>query len=1068
MSEYERAYKLLNKRQRQAVEQIDGPVLVIAGPGTGKTQLLSTRVGYILEKTDALPQSILCLTFTNKAAMNMKDRIISLAKKEGSRVAARTFHSFAAEIMNSYPDYFWNSAKLAVAPESVQLDIIESIVVGLPLENPLSLKFAGQYTLLGDIQKGINLAKDAGLTPEKLRSLTEVNLAYIDIIEADLAEICAPKLSAKTLEHLRDKIGALPMQPIDDTVFPVTSLSTVIAESLNIAINQDSGTNRAAHTGAWKKRWIQNVNGERAMYDERRRNNWWLELSKVYELYRDSLHKRGFYDYADMLVEVITQLEQNPEVLADIQERYNYVMIDEFQDTNPAQMRLAHLVSTHHSDNRSPNLMVVGDDDQSIFKFNGAELNNMLGFERQYPKTKTIVLTENYRSTQQILDFAKRVIEQVAVRLVSSRPGLSKDLVAVTPPKPGEIKALSYSSRELQLSEIANDIKQKYRPARKIAVLARGHDSLRKMAALLQRREVPVRYEQASNILDHPIVEQVCRVMGLVTAINRGDKLAVDAAVHQIIRAPMWGIEPIQLWGLAKANFYNSDWTGALLASKDPKLVATAQWFLDLAKESTAQPLAITIEQIIGLRPLGEHTSPIRDYFIHGEHKEANKYFHSLSAIQLLRSLVLEFSEQEHPTIDDFVRFIDINKSNNNVIADESPFISGQDSVQLLSVHKAKGLEFDDIYVIDAVEDNWQPRKGRRKPPANLPLQPNGDDDDDYVRLMYVAITRAKSSLTISSYYQDSVGRDVAASPIIQSVFELERIDEQDKVQMVEVLEENLRWPELAGGQEKEMLKARLENYSLSVTNLLNFLDVTKGGPQYFKERNLLRLPEAKTISLSFGTAMHSAMEAAQKLVNSGSFDLAKVEAEFARALRDEQVLEADYLRYLPKGKQLLQQLFNKYAYTLPKGSKLEHKLTDVRLEHAILNGKLDRVDTDGDKLKVIDYKTGSALSNLYTNDKNKAIKAYKHKMQLIFYALLLNETGAGKIGSVESQMVYIEADSAKNLVLSYTPTTEDVERLKRLIEAVWSKIINLDLPDVGGYPKDITGIKKFEQDLTA
>ncbi len=408
MTEYHKAFKALNAQQRQAVETIDGPVLVIAGPGTGKTQLLSMRVANILKSTDTKPANILCLTYTNKAAVNMKERIITLAGQAGAKVVASTFHSFAAEIMNIYPDYFWNAAKLSVAAESVQLDVIEAIVRQLPLDNPLALKFAGQYTLLNDIQRCINLAKEAGLTPDKLHALINVNIAYIDEIEVQLVEICSQRLAAKNLDGLAQKIDRLPKQEIDQYVYPLTSLSTVISESLARAIKADSDSGKTVSTSKWKARWVQSMAGQKAMFKERQRNDWWLELAAVYEKYRQALHLRGYYDYADMLVEVLALLEQNPGVLADIQERFSYVLIDEFQDTNPAQLRLAHLVADHHSAEGKPNLMAVGDDDQSIFKFNGAQLNNMLGFRRAYPAAKVIVLTANYRSTQELLDTARK------------------------------------------------------------------------------------------------------------------------------------------------------------------------------------------------------------------------------------------------------------------------------------------------------------------------------------------------------------------------------------------------------------------------------------------------------------------------------------------------------------------------------------------------------------------------------------------------------------------------------------------------------------------------------------
>lgn len=1067
MSVFEDEYKRLNTAQKKAVDETEGPVLVVAGPGTGKTQLLSMRVAHIARTRDTKPQNILCLTFTNKAAINMKERIIHLAGSAGAKVTVKTFHSFAGEIMNLYPDYFWNAARLSVAPESVQLDIIESVVSQLPLDNPLALKFAGQYTLLSDIQRCIGLAKDAGLTPDKLRALIDVNLAYIDEIEPKLVNILGQRLSTKVLPELHSRVDALPKQPIDESVYPLVSLSTVLTESLDNAISQDEDTGKTANTSAWKRRWVQAVNGEKGMWKERQRNEWWGELAGVYDVYRELVHERGFYDYADMLVEVIAQLEQHPDMLADIQERFNYVLIDEFQDTTPAQLRLAHLVSDHHTVNE-PNLMAVGDDDQSIFKFNGAELNNMLGFERNYPSAKRIVLLKNYRSTQNVLDSAKRVIEQAESRLVKQDKTLSKDLVAEDPPEDqGKIEAVSYSSSELQLSEIARRIQSAYKPKKEIAVLARGHDSLIKMSGILQQLGVPVRYEQQSNILDHEIVNQVYLITSLLAAINNGDRTTIDSLVHQVLRHPMWGIDPVELWQLAVDNYPRGDWLKSLLKSRSNQLKPIGNWLTWLSQQAGNQPLAVTLEHILGLRKSREYTSPVRQYFIVGKKDRAGEYLHGLSAIQLLRALVHEFARHNEPTLEELVRFIDINRENNKVVADESPFITGDQAVQLLTVHKAKGLEFDDVYIIDAVEGVWQPRKGSRKPPANLPLQPNGDDFDDYVRLMYVAMTRARSSITISSYYEDHAGKDVAASSITQTAFDITKATETEEDRLIEVLEQNLHWPDLSGGQEQEMLKARLETYNLSVTHLLNFLDLARGGPQYFKERNLLNLPEAKSVALSYGTAMHSAMEEAQKLTNKDKFDLTAVKQTFETALAEEQLSVVETKRFTEQGKQMLDRLFNEYEYALQKDSLPEQELKDIRLGEAVISGKLDRVDKNRTTLTIIDYKTGKPLSSFSTNDKTKALKAHNHKMQLVFYALLAQEYPQfSEYTTLEGQMVYVESDTKKQLSLSYAPSKEDVAHLRLLIEAVWKKIKALDLPDVSSYPQDIDGITQFEQDL--
>ncbi len=1067
MTEYQKAFRGLNDKQRQAVETTSGPVLVVAGPGTGKTQLLSTRVAYILRHTDTKPNNILCLTYTNKAAVNMKDRIIELAGQEGTRVPASTFHSFAGEIMNLYPDYFWNAARLSIAPDSVQLDIIESIIAKLPLDSPLSLKFAGQYTLLKDIQSAIGLAKDAGLTPDKLRALIEFNLSYINKIESKFIKILNERLTVKKLPALSAEVEGLTKQEIKADLYPLTELSTLISNSLAKAMNEDLEAGKCTQTSQWKIRWLQTVNGQRGMFNERQRNQWWLNLAEVYEQYRTELHRRGFYDFADMLVEVVAQLDQNPEILADIQERFSYVLVDEFQDNTPAQLRFAHLVASHYSAEGKPNLMVVGDDDQTIFRFNGAEVNNMLNFERYYPSTAKIVLSDNYRSTQAILNFAKQIIEPADSRLVKLDPSLKKDLQAKQPPKhPGGSKTIAYSSSELQMSEIARGVQKRYRPTQTMAVLARNHDSLIKMAGILQRLKVPIRYEQAANILDHEIINQTYLVTKLLLAIDSGDRQIINGLVHQILRWPAWGLPPRQLWQLAADNYPDKDWLESLLASKYRAVRAMGDWFVYLAKVANHQPLAVTIEQIIGLRDSEGFTSPIRDYFCSTNKDQANAYFHGLSAIQLLRNLVHEFGLERQPRLTDLVRYVEINKLNDIIIPDESPFITGTKAVQLLTVHKAKGLEFDHVYIIDAIDDNWRPRVGGRKPPANLPLQPVGEDFDDYMRLMYVAVSRARASVTISSFYQDHSGQDVNLCSIIQGVKPFARVSIDDRRQLITVLEENLRWPQLEAGDERAILNARLENFNLNVTHLLDFLDIVNSGPQHFKERHLLRLPQLQTSKQAFGTAMHDALYQAQALANKKRLNLKAVIAEFKTSLTNEQLPSLEHKRYLAKGQQTLKRLFSMFKYELPPGSLAEYRLRDIRLGKASLSGTLDRLDKADKTTIIVDYKTGRPLSSFDTKDKNQALKAYKHRLQLIFYALLLEAKDGSYARQISGQMVYVETDDAKKLSRSYTPTQEDKSRLKALIEVVWDRILRLEFPDVSSYKPDIEGIKQFENDL--
>lgn len=1110
----------LNSAQREAIEYIDGPLLVVAGPGTGKTQLLSSRVAHILQNTDTLAKNILCLTFTNKAALNMKQRLLDITDGKARDVDVKTFHSFASEIMNIYPDYFWNGARLSTAPDAVQQEIIQNILSDLPLKNPLALKFYGKFTSVSDVLQGLKLAKEAGLTPEKLEAIINANLAYIGVVEKDLVSILSDRLNYKKLAEFQAQIHALPDQNIDDYLTPLVSLSTTIKESLAQAINQDTDTGKTKNTGEWKKRWIQTVNGDKGMFTERRRNDWWLHLADVYAKYRKDLHSRGYYDYSDMLVEVLTQIENNPELLASVQEQFNYVMIDEFQDTNAAQLRLAHLVSDHHTTESKPNIMAVGDDDQSIFKFNGAELSNMLHFRRSYPSAKTVVLKENYRSTQDILDLSEKIVNQASDRLVLRDATLDKHLISKVDSQKSAIKHLTYHTQDEQLHDIAKKIAKNYSADSTTAIIARGHASLIRIASLLIAQNVPLNYEQQRNILDHPIIQQISLLSTICSAINNGEIELLNSALASTLRHPMWGIEAKELWRLAVKNYSGADWLQSLLDHKDQKIATHGVFLLELAKLTVDENLSVAFEYVIGLREVNEvldlrktsqlpesirgdsegsfsdrgepvssskeetellcasgdsgvtgilrksSRSPVYTYYVQNRKSDPNEYLHGLSAIRTLRGLVAEYSSNKSATLEDFTNFITLEQNSGAVINDESPFVTGEHAVSLLTVHKAKGLEFDDVYIVDAVENNWQPRVGGRKPPANLPLQPSGDDMDDYVRLMFVAVTRARSNLTISSFNSDISGRETLPTPLISSVLEGEHT--KSDVSPIEILETSISWPRLDTLDKKLLLKARMQNYSLSVTHLLNFLDVTSGGPAKFLERNLLRLPEVKTSSLAYGSAMHSALETAQKLVNTDAFGLKKVILAYEKALESEHLPSSEEHRYKKHGRENLEHLFNDKFLVLEKGSAPEQNITDIFIGDTRVSGKLDRIDQADNRLIVSDYKTGTPLNSFETKAENLAVKAWKQRTQLIFYAMLLQNSTRfeTKNKDIVGQMIYLEADNQKDFIRKYAPSAEEIERLAKLTQGVWTKIINLDLPDITKYPQTYTGIVQFEEDL--
>lgn len=360
-----------------------------------------------------------------------------------------------------------------------------------------------------------------------------------------------------------------------------------------------------------------------------------------------------------------------------------------------------------------------------------------------------------------------------------------------------------------------------------------------------------------------------------------------------------------------------------------------------------------------------------------------------MSALQRLRQLADDFAVSRQATLESFNEFIRLNREYGVIIADESVFATAEQVVNLMTVHKAKGLEFDTVFIIDMIDAEWRPRRQRRKPPVNLEaLQEYSEDPDDYARLLYVAASRAKSDLIFASYQTNEEGKDTLPTPLIHHV--PTRAIGPDEFDPVEVLERNLAWPDLNQPDAKLALSSVLETYELPVTSLINFLDVIKGGPQYFLTRNLLRLPEIKKPRLAFGTAIHEALRHAQLLVNTGKLKLESVLEAFSRTLRNEQLSPEEHERYLVHGEQLLKHLFTWQAFELPKGSLPERKIQHVKVGEALIEGELDRLDTSKDQLHIVDYKTGNPLgAELTATTKTEGVKAWKHRTQLVFYALL-------------------------------------------------------------------------------
>jgi DNA helicase II / ATP-dependent DNA helicase PcrA len=438
----------LNPSQKSAVDSIDGCIMVIAGPGSGKTQILGLRIANILEQTDAIPSSILCLTFTDNASYNMRQRLTRFMGNQSSKVNVFTFHSFAKYIMEQFPEYFFLGSYLKPLDPINKTLILENILSGLSSSNKLATKgINDEFVFIGAIAKNIAELKKYGLNPQQFLGLVKENQEYIESYGTQIEELLGVQIIAKNLELIVENLNKIvetatcsPLTKGDarraegfsqtskvDQNIP--SLKGTIDQEIQKVIQSIEQTGKTKAFTEFKNKLL-----ELGKLKERKITKKNLELAEIYRLYQKKIRGDGFYDYEDMILEVVAELKANQELRLILQERYQYILVDEFQDTNLAQMELVDGLLNMELTENNPNLFVVGDEDQCIYKFQGAEIENLILFKQKFPHTKVITMTENYRSNQTILDFAQVVIDASGVRLsnIEGFEFINKKLISMT------------------------------------------------------------------------------------------------------------------------------------------------------------------------------------------------------------------------------------------------------------------------------------------------------------------------------------------------------------------------------------------------------------------------------------------------------------------------------------------------------------------------------------------------------------------------------------------------------------------------------------------------------------
>ena len=628
--DFQTRYAKLNTNQRQAVDYIHGSLLVIAGPGTGKTELLSMRTAQILRQTDTLPDSILCLTFTESGAANMRQRLRQIIGEDAYKIAIHTFHSFGTEIINQHREYFFHGADSQPADELTQHQIVTEILEGLDWRNPLSVKNNGEFVYAGELIRVISEFKQSGLTPAELRLVMADNQRITSDIAADIQQVFAAKISKKTIElfaPLAEKIAkrvgggnsaktsrggatelsenaassashhAAPSAALPSSISPYAQ---VLALSIAHAAQEAIDANSTKPLTAWKNKWCEkNAAGEFVLKDFTASEKLSAAID-VYEAYGNVLAERSLFDYDDMILSVIQACESHPELRANLQEQFQFIMVDEFQDTNLAQLRLLFDL-TGSEDN--PNIMAVGDDDQAIFSFQGADVGNIQRFRQHYHDPKIIVLTDNYRSAADILTAARGVITQGTDRLENTIDGLSKQLTAHASGNGARVEIQEFTSvseeRAGVAQQIAKLIKRGENPAH-ITVIARHHKELIELLPYLYRENLTVNYERHDDILEQSIIQALDKLARVVMAIHQNNLDAANSLLPEVIAHPAFGFSALDIWRLSLHAYKNRQlWLESMLANST--FQPFGEWLLERAKDVPNLPLEEQLDKLLGL-----------------------------------------------------------------------------------------------------------------------------------------------------------------------------------------------------------------------------------------------------------------------------------------------------------------------------------------------------------------------------------------------------------------------------------------------------------------------------------
>lgn len=895
----------LNKEQRKAVIHPTGPLLIIAGAGTGKTKVITHRIAHLITSKLARPEEILAVTFTEKAANEMEERVDRLIPYSYSFVEICTFNSFGERVLRNYGH---------------------------------ELGYYLDFKLLDEVEQAIFFRENLFRLPLRFYR----------------------PLSSPT-RHIQELLAAIRRLKQED-----------IRPEEYLAFARKS----------------KNAAGDEAELETASKHH---EVALVYKKYQKLLKSAGMIDFEDQVVLAMELFRTRPSIRKEFQERYKYILVDEFQDTNYIQFEMLQLLSGTHR-----NITVVGDDDQSIFRFRGASLSNILNFRRIYPEAVSIVINKNYRSTQDILDAAYRLIRHNNPDRLEVSERIDKSLQAIKKAKKKNVHMLQFDTLSSETDRIADIIQEKVKQGavyKDFAILVRRNADADLYLRALNTHEIPFRFSGSRGLYSKDEIRVLLAFIQVVTDFEDSRSLfyLAQSAIYQM---PVYDLTLITNYAHKKNRslheVFKSISRGRILAGISAaavdivkKIFSDLLYYIKLsARQNAGQVLYAFFERSGYLKSLIEQKD------IAAELKIKN--------IRIFFDKVKNYSDlTDNDSLYAFAGHLGLLRQvGDNPATAEADM--EEDAVSVLTVHKAKGLEFPVVFLVSLIADRYPGTIRREKIPVpddllkdkllgvEQALQRLGPESHtrEERRLFYVGMTRAKESLYLTWAQDYGLQRRKKVSPFVLEALDLRELPE--RVVRSSVLEEIKKYSSAAEPEVQPKRKPGQAPLPLSFFQVDDYLTC----PLKYKYRHIIRLPVLPHYTLIYGRVLHDVIHFfLKKLISGNKLSLSELLIEYSRRWVNEGYLSREHEeKKKDEGEQALrlfflaQQKSEMLPYLLEKSFKWQEG--NIRF-----SGRWDRVDLHPEGAVITDFKASSV------KDQAEADKRARDSLQLDLYALSFLKT---------------------------------------------------------------------------